>query len=110
MRGTDDCVAASMSADWLLLAGLAGMAWFWWDSLQKREIAVRTARQECERASVQFLDDSVALSKMRLRRDNQQRVRLYREYAFDYSSQGDDRQAGRVYLLADQVLSVNLIA
>ena len=99
-----------MSGDWLFLAVLAGMAWFWWDSLQKREIAVRAARQECERAGVQFLDDSVALGKMRLRRDSQQRARLYREYAFDYSGQGDDRQAGRVYLLAEQVLSVDLIS
>ncbi len=98
-----------MSADWLLLAGLAGMACFWWDSLQKREIAVRAARFECERASVQFLDDSVALSKMRLRRDSQQRARLYREYAFDYSSQGDDRRPGRIYLLGDRVLSAVLI-
>jgi hypothetical protein len=99
-----------MSSDWLWLVGLGAVAWFWWDSLQKREIAVRAARVECERASVQFLDDSVALSKMRLRRDNNQRVRIYREYSFDYSSVGDDRQAGRVYLLGERVLTANLIA
>jgi hypothetical protein len=99
-----------MSSDWLWLVGLGVIAWFWWDSLQKREIAVRTARFECERASVQFLDDSVALSKMRLRRDNNQQVRIYREYSFDYSSVGDDRQVGRVYLLGERVLTANLIA
>ena len=99
-----------MSSEWLLLAGLAALAWFWWDSLQKRELAVRAARAECARASVQFLDDSVALSRMRLRRDGNQRARLYREYSFDYSSIGDDRQPGRVYLLGEKVLSANLIA
>jgi hypothetical protein len=99
-----------MSSDWLWLVVLGVIAWFWWDSLQKREIAVRTARFECERASVQFLDDSVALSKMRLRRDNNQQVRIYREYSFDYSSVGDDRQVGRVYLLGERVLTANLIA
>ncbi len=99
-----------MSSDWLWLVSLGVVAWFWWDSLQKREIAVRAARFECERASVQFLDDSVALSKMRLRRDNNQRARIYREYSFDYSSVGDDRQVGRVYLLGERVLTANLIA
>jgi len=99
-----------MSSEWLLLAGLAALAWFWWDSLQKRELAVRAARAVCERAGVQFLDDSVALSKMKLQRDSNQRARVYREFSFDYSSVGDDRQAGRVYLLGEIVLSADLIA
>ncbi len=99
-----------MTAEWLLLAGLAALAWFWWDSLQKRELAVRAARAVCERAGVQFLDDSVALSRMKLQRDSNQRVRLYREFSFEYSSVGDDRQAGRVYLRGEIVLSADLIA
>ncbi|OYY93285.1 MAG: hypothetical protein B7Y41_10860 [Hydrogenophilales bacterium 28-61-23] len=99
-----------MSADFLLLASLAGMAWFWWDSLQKRELAVNAARAVCERSGVQFLDDSVALSKMRMRRDSDKRARVYREFSFDYSSLGDDRQAGRVYLLGAVVLSADLIS
>ena len=99
-----------MSSEWLLLASLAALAWFWWDSLQKRELAVRAARAVCERAGVQFLDDSVALSKMKLQRDSNQRARIYREFSFDYSSVGDDRQAGRVYLLGEIVLSADLIA
>jgi len=99
-----------MSSEWLLLASLAALAWFWWDSLQKRELAVRAARAVCERAGVQFLDDSVALSKMKLQRDSNQRARVYREFSFDYSSLGDDRQAGRVYLLGEIILSADLIA
>ena len=99
-----------MSGEWLPLVILAGLAWFWWDSLQKRELAVRAARAVCERANVQFLDDSVALSKMKLRRDSNQRAKLYREFSFEYSSVGDDRLAGRVYLLGDIILSADLIA
>jgi hypothetical protein len=99
-----------MSAEWLLLASLAALAWFWWDSLQKRELAVRAARAVCERAGVQFLDDSVAVSRMKLKRDSNQRARIYREFSFDYSNAGDDRQAGRVYLLGEVVLSADLIA
>ena len=99
-----------MSPEGWLLVLFGGLGWFWWDSLKKREIAVRAARQVCTQAGVQFLDDSVALRRMRLRRDDNQRARIFREFAFDYSSVGDDRQAGRVYLLGDQVLSADLIA
>jgi hypothetical protein len=44
-----------------------------------------------------------------MERDDNHRARIYREYAFDYSAQGDDRQSGRVYLLGAQVLSISLI-
>lgn len=98
-----------MSPEGWLLAAFGGLGWFWWDSLQKRESAVRAARRVCELAGVQFLDESVALRRMTLRRDENQRARIYREFGFEYSSVGDDRQAGRVYLLGDRVLSADLI-
>ena len=93
----------------LLLLLLAALAWFWWDGLQKREIALAAARLACERAGVQFLDASVALRKIRLRRDDMQRARFYREYAFEYSTQGDDRQPGWVWLLGPRVVNVTLV-
>ena len=98
-----------MSPEGLLLLLLAALAWFWWDSLQKREIALASARQACEHAGVQFLDASVALRKIRLRRDSDQRARLHREYGFEYSTEGDDRQTGRVWLLGGRVVDVILV-
>jgi len=98
-----------MSLEGLLLILLAALAWFWWDSLQKREIALTTARLACERAGVQFLDASVALRKLKLRRDSDQRACFYREYAFEYSTQGDDRQPGWVWLLGVRVVNVTLV-
>lgn len=94
----------------LLLAGLAGLGVFFWDGLQKRELALQAARRVCEQAGVQFLDDTVALRKLALRRDADMRTRVYREYGFEYSSVGDDRQAGRVYMLGNKVLSADLIS
>lgn len=84
-------------------------AWYWWDGLQKRELALQAAQRACAQAGVQFLDASVSLRKLSLRRDENQRARFYREYAFDYSTQGDDRQVGRVYLLGPRVMSISLI-
>ena len=98
-----------MSPEGLLLLLLGVLAWFWWDSLQKREIALTSARLACDRAGVQFLDGSVALRRLKLRRDEERRARFYREFAFEYSSQGDDRQAGRVWLLGARVVNVVLV-
>lgn len=98
-----------MSSEGLLLLLFAALAWFWWDGLQKREIALATARQACERAGLQFLDASVALRKIRLRRDADQRVRIHREYGFEYSTEGDDRQPGWVWLLGARVVNVTLV-
>lgn len=94
----------------LLLTGLLLLAgWFWWDGLRKRELAVRAAGAICQRAGVQFLDDSVALSRIRLSRDGRQQMRVYREFAFEYSDTGDNRLPGRVHVLGDQIVDVNLI-
>lgn len=98
-----------MSAEVLLLVILAGAAWFWWDSLQKREIALNAAHRACHDAGVQLLDGSVALRRVRLRRDDMQRARVYREFSFDYSTAGDDRHPGRIYLLGAQVQATSLI-
>ncbi|MDO9226493.1 MAG: DUF3301 domain-containing protein [Pseudomonadota bacterium] len=98
-----------MSLEGWLLILFAALAWFWWDSLQKREIALAAARQACERAGVQFLDASVALRKLRLRRDAEQRARFYREYVFEYSTEGDDRQPGWVWLLGARVVNVTMV-
>ncbi len=98
-----------MSPEVLLLLLLAALAWFWWDGLQKREIALDSARLACERAGVQFLDASVALRRLRLRRDDMQRASFYREFAFEYSTQGDDRQSGHIWLLGRRVVDVVLV-
>lgn len=98
-----------MSPEGLLLLAFAALAWFWWDSLQKREIALARTRLACEQAGVQFLDASVALRRLRLARDDDQRVRLHREYAFEFSCEGDDRQAGRIWLLGERVEGITLL-
>jgi hypothetical protein len=98
-----------MSLEAGLFAVLGFIAWHWWDGLQKRELALQAAQRACTQAGVQFLDASVSLRKMSLKRDENMRARFYREFAFEYSTVGDDRQAGRVYMLGARVLSISLI-
>ncbi len=87
----------------LLLAG-----WFWWDGLNKRELAIRAARAVCQRTGVQLLDETVSLKNMRLRRNARQQACWLREFAFEYSDTGDNRLPGHVYLLGSEVTEVSL--
>jgi hypothetical protein len=88
---------------------LTAAGWFWWDGSRKRELAVQAARALCQRAGVQLLDDTVALGAMRLRRDQDQRVRVMRDFVFEYSDTGDNRMPGRIYLLGERILDIQLI-
>lgn len=98
-----------MSWEWGLTGLLVLAGWLWWDGLNKRELAVKAARNLCQRIGCQFLDDSVSLKQMRLERDGDQRVRIQRLFGFEYSDTGNNRLPGYVYLLGDRVIDINMV-
>ncbi len=77
----------------LLLVG-----WYWLDSLRARELALGICRAACEARDLQFLDQTVALSRLRLRWTTEG-VRLMRVYRFEFSEEGSGRQNGYVTLV-----------
>jgi hypothetical protein len=87
----------------LLLVGIALLAWFWLDSLRAREIATGTMKEVCRRHGVQFLDDTVALARLGLRRDPVGQLRLRRTYRFDFTLTGVDRRAGTVVMVGSSL-------
>ncbi len=94
--------------DFFLVLLLLGALVFWWDSLGAREAARQAGRRICQQNNLQFLDDTVAISRIRLRRDALGRSRIYREYRFEFSHSGDDRSGGMVTLLGKQVLKTEI--
>lgn len=85
----------------LLVAILAfGLGAFLWTSARAAsEAATLHGRRACERAGVQWLDQSVHLVRLRLSREPRSgRVGVERHYRFDYSRDGNDRHAGRIVL------------
>lgn len=87
---------------------LALLVWFISDSLKAREAAHAAARKACAEEGVQFLDDTVSQSGIRIARDAEGRAVLERHFRFEFSPTGDDRQQGRVRLLGNRVQEVNL--
>ena len=94
----------------LVLLALA--CWYWYDGLRAREIALVAGRTACQHDGLQFLDETVALQSVHLRRDDNGRLRLRRSYAFEFSDPhfagGDNRRDGAVVMFADRVESISL--
>jgi hypothetical protein len=91
----------------LLLLALLGLGfWFWLYSIRILEIAREAGRQACNRVDVQFLDDTVASTKLRLARDKNGRRILRRTYRFEFSETGNSRREGEVVMLGDRVETV----
>ena len=78
----------------ILLAVLGFGAWFWFDTLQCREIAKALAQQMCLQNNLQLLDDTLALVQIRLKRNSRGRLNMQRTYQFEFSDSGNNRQKG----------------
>ncbi len=90
-------------AELLLLTTLIAIAWFWIDSLDKRERAILLGRELASRFNLQLLDESVACSRLWLGRNRRGHVQFLRTYEFDVSANGDDRLHCHLMLLGSQL-------
>jgi hypothetical protein len=96
---------------WGLLASVAALAaafGFWHSSLAARERANRVAQETCAGASVQMLDGTVAIHRLRLVRGDHSPLAWHRTYVFDYTADGYQRQRGFVVMTGDAVDTVGL--
>lgn len=87
----------------LLALACAAAVWFAVDTLRAREAAREAGKRACRRGGVQFLDDSVAGTRVWLDRDDEGRRILRRSYRFEFSDTGDNRLEGRVLLRGARV-------
>ena len=78
-------------------------AWFWLDSMGKRERAILLGSELAARYNLQLLDESVACTKLTLGRNRRGHVQFLRRYAFDVSARGADRLHCELILLGDQL-------
>ena len=87
---------------------LGAIAWLWFDSLKARETAIHAARTACEAEELTLLDYTVAISSLKLARNENGRLKLQRAYDFEYSDNGNNRLNGSVILLGHQVVMLNV--
>ena len=90
----------------VLVVALGG--WLLWDGMKARETANDVLRAACRSRGLLFLDDTVALTSIRLARDEEGHAKLRRTYRFDYSDSGDNRLRGTVALLGTTIVEIRL--
>ena len=92
--------------DVVLLMLLGAGALYFFTSLRVRELALAAARKACDRANVQLLDGTVVVQRLSASRDARGQWRLWRQYRFEYSVQGYERERGHIIMLGHQLQAV----
>lgn len=93
-----------MTLSLLLAAGAFG--WNWWADRRAADHATGVARRACEQAGVVWLDQNVQRIRKTLARNEDGRLSWRRDYDFEFTSSGEDRQLGRVSLLGGRVVAL----
>ncbi|HSR64092.1 MAG TPA: DUF3301 domain-containing protein [Xanthomonadaceae bacterium] len=90
----------------LLLMILFGTGFAFWSTARAAaERAGEVGRGACEAAGVQWLDQTVHASGLRLCRGEDGRLGFERSFRFEYSEDGVDRHVGRLVLRGDRLVS-----
>ena len=76
---------------------IALVIWLWLDGARAREIATGICEAACRQRGLQFLDQTVALRHLGVRR-TAAGLRLRRVYRFDFSEEGVGRRSGYLVL------------
>jgi len=76
---------------------------FWSAGRSAAERATDLGRRACERAGVQWLDQTVHQTRLRLRRNTRGRLAWERHFRFEYSTAGRDRHDGMVILVGSEL-------
>jgi len=97
----------TLSHIFILLACLA-VAMYFFSELHVREIALKAARLHSDELNVQLLDQSVGIHRVWLKRGRDNRLHIWRNYQFEFTSTGDERYKGHVITLGEQVETVQL--
>lgn len=97
-----------MNWEILALAAMGGFGWYWYAGMQAREQAIAAGRRACQESGVQFLDESVAATRLRFARDGDGVLGLARNYRFEFSTTGADRHEGHIEMLGSRVEWVKL--
>lgn len=81
---------------------------FWWYTNELKQFAYRVARRRCDEDGVQFLDDSVMLSRVRLQRNETGGMVLQCRYSFEFATVGDTRYHGDLIFLGRTLMHVEM--
>ncbi len=91
---------------WFIIFAI--IALLWWRTHEIKQIAYRLAKRHCSEMEVQFLDDSIVLRRIRLKRLTNGQISLLRVFHFEFATIGDARYQGEVIFNGFKLHSIEL--
>ncbi|WP_372982474.1 DUF3301 domain-containing protein [Marinobacter sediminum] len=93
---------------WLFTATF--VVWYWWRAKAIKDFVLQAARRYCKSMDVMLLDDAVYLRGLWFKRDPEGRIRVWRRFLFDFTSTGEERYTGRIIMLGQRIMHMELDA
>ncbi len=82
----------------ILLFILGITAWFWFDTQRSQEMALRVCKRACRQVNLLLLDDTIAVVRIRVKRNIRGRLNVQRTYQFEFSDGTNQRHKGSIIL------------
>jgi hypothetical protein len=95
-------VTLSLGQVFVLLA-VGGYGLYLFQAIRVRELALAAARKACQEAGVQLLDETVSVQRISTSRDSRGRWHIWRQFRFEYSIEGYERDRGHVIMLGNRL-------
>jgi len=93
--------------DLLIIAIPILLVRLWWTGSRAHELAVEHAKQACIQRQLQFLDQTAALSGMRLTRNATGSTCLERRFGFEFTDQGKFRDSASVTMQGQSLKNIH---
>lgn len=97
-----------MTSNLLLIILMIAASAYWLNAIRSKEIARDAGKRACDKYDVSFLDDTVVIISVRLRRNSQGQLSFYRQYSFEFTSDGDNRYTATITMLGDRVKKIDM--
>ncbi len=88
----------------VLLFGLGAL--YFMSAIRVRELAIRAVHGASRNEDFQLLDETVHIRRVSMSRDRTGRWRVWRQYRFDYTYDGVQREQGFVVMLGKQLETI----
>jgi hypothetical protein len=92
----------------LLLSFFGVTGYYIYGALKLKELAQLAVESHCDQQGVQLLDGTIFLRSLGVARDNRGNLRLKREFQFEFTVNGGDRNQGWIRLLGRRIISMEL--
>ncbi len=97
-----------MLNDLVVISLLLLAYWYWHTAQSSKALALQATKSRCAALELLMLDDYVALTRLGLKKNAAGKWQVYRCYAFEFASTGDERYNGVCTVLGDRVLSIEM--